>query len=63
VVRRFAITSKQQHDWQELCLRAVKERDPKKQAAIVAELNRILQNQSKKPQSARVDRMPRQRSA
>ena len=57
------MTSKQRHDWQKLCLKAVKEPDPEKQAAIVAELNRILQNQSKKPQSARVDRMPRQRSA
>jgi hypothetical protein len=63
VVRRFVITSKQQHDWQKLCLKAVKEPDPEKQAAIVAELNRILQNQSKKPQAARVNRVPRQRSA
>jgi hypothetical protein len=63
VVRRFAITSKQQHDWQELCLKAVKEPDPEKQAAIVAELNRILQNQSKKAEAARVKRVPRQRSA
>ena len=57
------MTSKQQRDWQELCLNVVKERDPKKQAAIVAELNRILQNQSKKAQAVRVNRVPRQRSA
>jgi hypothetical protein len=58
-----AITNKQRHDWQELCLKAVKEPDPEKQAAIVAELNRILQNQSKKAQAARVNRAPKQRSA
>jgi hypothetical protein len=63
VVRRFAMTSKQRHDWQALCLKAVKEPDPKKQAAIVAELNRILQNQSKKAQAARANRAPRQKSA
>ena len=57
------MTSKQRHDWQALCLKAVKEPDPKKQAAIVAELNRILQNQSKKAQAARVNRVPRQKSA
>jgi hypothetical protein len=57
------MTSKQQRDWQELCLKVVKERDPEKQAAIVAELNRILQNQSKKAQAVRVNRVPRQRSA
>jgi hypothetical protein len=47
VVRRFAVTSKQQHDWQELCLKAVKERDPEKQAAIVAELNRIYKTRAR----------------
>jgi hypothetical protein len=57
------MTSKRQRDWQELCLKVVKERDPEKQAAIVAELNRILQNQSKKAQAVRVNRVPRQRSA
>jgi hypothetical protein len=60
---RFVITSKQQHDWQKLCLKAVKEPDPQKQAAIVAELNRILQNRSKKAHDAPVNRVPRQRSA
>jgi hypothetical protein len=60
---RFVITSKQQRDWQKLCLKAVKEPDPQKQAAIVAELNRILQNQSKKAQAARVNKAQRQRSA
>jgi len=38
------MTSKQQRDWQELCLRAVMEPDPQKQTAIVVELNRILQS-------------------
>ena len=57
------MTSKQQHDWQELCLKAVLEPDPQKQNAIVVELNRILQNQSKKTQSARIDRVPKQRTA
>jgi hypothetical protein len=57
------MTSKQRHDWQKLCLKAVKEPDPDKQAAIVAELNRILQNQSKKAQATRVNRVSRQRSA
>jgi len=41
------MTSPQQRVWQELCLKAVMEPDPKKQTAIVVELNRILQNQSK----------------
>jgi len=63
VVRRFAITSKERHDWQKLCLKALKEPDPEKQGAIVAELNRILQNESKKAEAARVNRVPRQRSA
>ncbi len=57
------MTNKQRHDWQELCLKAVREPDPEKQLAIVAELNRILQNQSKKAQAARVNRVPKQRSA
>jgi len=39
------------------------EPDPQKQTAIVVELNRILQNQSKKAKAARVNRLPRQRSA
>lgn len=44
----------QQHKkWQQLCLMAVKEPDPKKQLAIVAELKRILQSQRKRTQSAR----------
>jgi len=62
-VRSDAMTSKQQRVWQELCLKAVMEPDPQKQTAIVVELNRILQNQSKKAKSARVNRLPRQRSA
>jgi hypothetical protein len=53
---RFAITSKQRHDWQKLCMKALKEPDPEKQGAIVAELNRILQNESKKAQAAAVSR-------
>ena len=57
------MTSKQRHDWQKLCLIALKEPDPEKQGAIVAELNRILQNESKKAEAARVNRVPRQRSA
>jgi hypothetical protein len=38
------MTGKQEHQWQRLCLRAVKEPDPAKQTKIVAELNRLLQN-------------------
>jgi hypothetical protein len=57
------MTSQQQRVWQELCLKAVMEPDPKKQTAIVLELNRILQNRSKKAHAARVNRVPRQRSA
>jgi len=57
------MTSKQQREWQELCLKAVMEPDPQKQNAIVVELNRILQNQRKKVKAARVNRMPRSRSA
>jgi hypothetical protein len=57
------MTSKQQRIWQELCLKAVKEPDPQKQTAIVVELNRILQNQSRTAEAARVNRLPRQRSA
>ena len=53
----------QQRVWQELCLKAVMEPDPKKQTAIVLELNRILQNRSKKAQDARVNKVPTQRSA
>ncbi len=56
------MTSQQQRVWQELCLKAVMEPDPKKQTAIVLELNRILQNQSKRAHAARVNRVPRQRS-
>jgi len=57
------MTSKQRHLWQELCLKAVMEPDPKRQTAIVVELNRILQHQRKKAHAVRVNRMPRQRSA
>ena len=56
------MTSQQQRVWQELCLKAVMEPDPKKQTAIVVELDRILQNQSKRAQAARVNRVPRERS-
>jgi len=56
------MTGQQQRVWQELCLKAVKEPDPKKQTAIVLELNRILQNRSKKAQAARVNRVRRERS-
>jgi len=63
VVRSDAMTSKQRHLWQELCLKAVMEPDPKKQTAIVAELNRMLQHQRKKAHTVRSNRMPRQRSA
>jgi len=56
------MTSKQQRICQELCLIAVMEPDPKRQTAIVIELNRTLQHQSKKAQAARVNRRPRQRS-
>jgi len=52
----------QQRLWQELCLKAVMEPDPKKQAAIVVELNRILQNQNKRAPAAPVNRVPRERS-
>jgi hypothetical protein len=57
------MTSQQRHLWQELCLKAVMEPDPKKQTAIVLELNRLLQHQRKKLQAVRVNRGPRQRSA
>lgn len=57
------MTSQQQRVWRGLCLKAVMEPDPKKQTAIVLELNRILQNQSKRAHPARVNRVPRQRSA
>ena len=56
------MTSPQQRVWQELCLNAVMEPDPKKQTAIVVELNRILQNQSKRARAARVNRVRRERS-
>ena len=56
------MTSQQQRLWQELCLIAVMEPDPKKQTAIVVELNHML-HQRKKAQAVRVNRMPRQRSA
>ena len=57
------MTSQQQRVWQELCLKAVMEADPKKQTAIVLELNRILQHRSKRAHAARVNRVPRPRSA
>jgi hypothetical protein len=57
------MTSKQRHLWQELCLKAVMEPDPKRQTAIVVELNRILQHQRKKAQAVRANLSPRQRSA
>ena len=56
------MTSQKQRLWKELCLKAVMEPDPKKQAAIVVELNRILQNQNKRARAAPVNRVPRQRS-
>jgi len=56
------MTSQQQRVWQELCLKAVMEPDPKKQTAIVVELNRILQNQNKRAPAAPVNRVPRKRS-
>jgi hypothetical protein len=57
------MTSKQQRDWQELCLKAVMEPDPQKQIAIVVELNRILQKQKRKAHAAPINRVPRHRSA
>jgi hypothetical protein len=57
------MTSQQQRLWQELCLKAVMEPDPKKQTAIVVELNRMFQHQSKKAQAVRVKRMASQRRA
>ena len=57
------MTSQQQRLWQELCLKAVMEPDPKKQTAIVLELNRMLQHRKRKAQAVRVKRMARQRSA
>lgn len=41
------VNGKQRREWQELCLRAVKEPDPAKQLEIVAEMNRMLQQFSK----------------
>ena len=57
------MTSKQQREWQELCVKAVKEPDPEKQAAIVAELNRMLHNQAKRAHSAAPRGVLKQRSA
>lgn len=57
------MTSKQRRVSQELCVKAVMEPDPQKQTAIVVELNLILQNQTKKVKAARVNRLPRQKSA
>jgi len=59
-VRSYAMTSHEQRLWQELCLKAVMEPDPKKQTAIVLELNRVLQNRKK--QKPRVNRVPTHRS-
>ena len=56
------MTSQQQQKWQQLCLMAVKEPDPQKQLAIVEKLNRILRNQRKRPQSARVNTRCNERS-
>ena len=47
------MTSQQRHHWQQLCLMAVEEPDPKKQLAIVADLNRVLQQQRKRPHRLR----------
>jgi hypothetical protein len=41
------VTAKETNQWQQLCLRAVKEPDPAEQMKIVAELNRLLQNAGK----------------
>ena len=57
------MTRKQQRDWQELSLIAVMEPDPQKQTAIVVELNRLLQKQSKRAKPARLNTVPRQRRA
>ena len=53
------MTNKQQRIWQELCLKAVMEPNPQKQTAIVVELNRILQNQSKKAKASVTRRHPK----
>jgi len=52
------MTTRQQREWQQLCLRAVKEPDPDRQLEIVAELNRLLQG-SKKATSTPSTRPPR----
>ena len=57
------MTSQEQRVWQELCLKAVMEPDPKKQTAIVVELNRLLQHQRKRAHAVRMNREPRQRTA
>jgi len=57
------MTSQQKCVWQELCLIMVIERNPRKQTAIVVELNRILQNQKKRVRVARWNRLPRERRA
>jgi len=56
------MTSQQQRVWQELCLKAVTEPDPKKQTAIVLELNRILHNRKKKAEAVRVNKVRTHRS-
>jgi hypothetical protein len=62
-IARDAMTSQQRHIWHELSLKAVMEPDPKRQTAIVVELNHMLQHQRKKPHAARLSRGPRQRTA
>jgi hypothetical protein len=53
------MTSKQEREWQELCLRAVKEPDPDKQLEIVAQRNRLLSG-SKKANSVPLTRVAKQ---
>lgn len=56
------MTSQQQRVWNDLCLKAVMERNRRKQMAIVVELNRILQNQKKSVHCARVTKLSKERS-
>ena len=60
--RSYAMTSQQQRVWNDLCLKAVMERNRRKQMAIVVELNRILQNQKKSVHCARVTKLSKERS-
>ena len=58
------MTHKEQQDWQELCLKALKEPNPVRQVAMVDELNRMLGKLKKGPHPVPVDEVwPRMQNA